>query len=50
MAVERKRLADYGLNTERLLMEKRGRMEGEPWMFEISLGGELLDRLSADGF
>ena len=35
MAVERKKkLADYGLNSERILMEKVGPKQGEPRAFE----------------
>ena len=45
MAVERKKLADYGLNTERLLMEKRGPKKGQPSTFEKTLGGDIEDRL-----
>ncbi len=47
MAVERgdrKRLADYGLNSERLLMEKRGPRR-DPSRFEQDLGPDLEDRL-----
>jgi NADH-quinone oxidoreductase subunit B len=46
VAVERpRRLADYGLNTERLLMEKRGPKQGDTSKFERALGGDLEDRL-----
>ena len=38
MAVGKKRLADYGLNTERILMEKHGQKRGEPPAFEAELG------------
>jgi NADH-quinone oxidoreductase subunit B len=47
MAVEgggRKRLADYGLNTERLLMEKRGPRHDSS-KFSQDLGPDLEDRL-----
>jgi len=47
MAVEgggRKRLADYGLNTERLLMEKRGPRHDSS-KFAQDLGPDLEDRL-----
>ena len=45
MAVERrKRIADYGLNTERLLMEKCGPRR-DPSKFEDDLGPDLEDRL-----
>ncbi len=47
MAVERggrKRLADYGLNSERLLMEKRGPRR-DPSKFSQDLGPDLEDRL-----
>jgi NADH-quinone oxidoreductase subunit B len=37
VAVERKRLADYGLNSERLLMGKLGPKEDEPAAFEREL-------------
>ncbi len=37
MAVERKRLADYGLNSERLLMGKIGPKRDEPAAFEREL-------------
>ncbi len=46
MALEerRKRLADYGLNTERLLMQRRGPRR-DPSKFEQDLGPDLEDRL-----
>ena len=47
MAVEggsRKRLADYGLNSERLLMEKRGPRR-DPSKFAEDLGPNLEDKL-----
>jgi NADH-quinone oxidoreductase subunit B len=37
VAVERKRLADFGLNSERLLMTKLGPKKGEPAKFEREL-------------
>ena len=42
MAVERKRLADYGLNSERLLMRKTG-LKPDPSAFERDLGVEDLE-------
>jgi NADH-quinone oxidoreductase subunit B len=44
MAVERKRLADFGLNSERLLMTKFGPKKDELSEFERELG-DLEDRL-----
>jgi NADH-quinone oxidoreductase subunit B len=45
MAVERKKsLADYGLNSERILMEKVGPLKGDPSKFEQELGN-LEERL-----
>ncbi|HET9545770.1 MAG TPA: NADH-quinone oxidoreductase subunit B family protein [Gaiellaceae bacterium] len=44
MAVGKKRLADYGLNTERILMEKHGPKRDEPPAFEAELGN-LEERL-----
>jgi NADH-quinone oxidoreductase subunit B len=44
MAVERKRLADFGLNSERLLMTKLGPKKDEPAEFERELG-DLEERL-----
>jgi len=44
MAVGKKKLADYGLNTERLLMEKRGPLRDKPAAFEKELG-DLEERL-----
>ena len=45
MAVEKpKRLADYGLNSERVLMSKVGPKKGEPGAFETELG-DLEERL-----
>ena len=44
MAVGKKKLADYGLNTERILMEKHGPKRDEPPAFEKELG-DLEERL-----
>jgi NADH-quinone oxidoreductase subunit B len=44
VAVGKKRLADYGLNTERILMEKHGPKRDEPPAFEKELGN-LEERL-----
>jgi NADH-quinone oxidoreductase subunit B len=40
----KKRLADYGVNSERVLMTKRGAKKGEPGAFETELG-DLESRL-----
>ena len=40
----KKRLADYGLNSERILMTKVGAKKGEPGAFETELG-DLEERL-----
>ncbi len=40
----KKRLADYGVNSERVLMTKTGPMKGEPGAFETELG-DLENRL-----
>ncbi len=44
MAVDRPKLADYGLNSERLLMRKAGPKRDEPAKFETELG-DLESRL-----
>jgi NADH-quinone oxidoreductase subunit B len=44
MAVDRPKLADYGLNSERLLMRKVGPKRDEPAKFETELA-DLEDRL-----